>query len=139
MALTYYVVGFGLLEEMSLAELREKLEQVKKEREEETEKKRVENLKKIGDKNNDLKAKMSEIQAVRQEKAAQNAEKRNQKLKEAAYQNKDDDRYEGLERRLPEKVEQDPEERAEKEAQARLKILDAARPGGADPGRCASC
>ncbi|THX24804.1 hypothetical protein D6D10_10048 [Aureobasidium pullulans] len=53
-----------------------------------------------------------------------------QKSKDSAYQSREDDRYEGLERRLPEKIEQAPEERAEKEALARLRILEAAQPGG---------
>jgi helicase SWR1 len=53
-----------------------------------------------------------------------------QKSKEAVYESKEDDRYQGLERRAPERVEQAPEERAEKEALARLRILEAAQPGG---------
>ncbi|KAI4765236.1 hypothetical protein E4T52_00147 [Aureobasidium sp. EXF-3400] len=53
-----------------------------------------------------------------------------QKSKEAAFESKEDDRYQGLERRAPERVEQAPEERAEKEAMARLRILEAAQPGG---------
>ena len=53
-----------------------------------------------------------------------------QKSKEATYESKEDDRYQGLERRAPERVEQAPEERAEKEAVARLRILEAAQPGG---------
>jgi helicase SWR1 len=53
-----------------------------------------------------------------------------QKSKEAAYESKEDERYQGLERRAPERVEQAPEERAEKEALARLRILEAAQPGG---------
>jgi helicase SWR1 len=52
------------------------------------------------------------------------------KSKEAVYESKEDDRYQGLERRAPERVEQAPEERAEKEALARLRILEAAQPGG---------
>ncbi|KAG9522262.1 hypothetical protein KCV07_g3108, partial [Aureobasidium melanogenum] len=53
-----------------------------------------------------------------------------QKSKDAAYESKEDDRYQGLERRAPERVEQAPQERAEKEALARLRILEAAQPGG---------
>jgi len=53
-----------------------------------------------------------------------------QKLKDLAAQSRDDDRYEGLERRLPERAEQSFDELAEKEARIRLQILDAARPGG---------
>ncbi|KAH0350512.1 hypothetical protein KCU83_g4857, partial [Aureobasidium melanogenum] len=53
-----------------------------------------------------------------------------QKSKDAAYESKEDDRYQGLERRAPERIEQAPEERAEKEALARLRILEAAQPGG---------
>ncbi|KAI5196833.1 hypothetical protein AUEXF2481DRAFT_40473 [Aureobasidium subglaciale EXF-2481] len=53
-----------------------------------------------------------------------------QKSKEVAYESREDDRYQGLERRAPERVEQAPEERAEKEALARLRILEAAQPGG---------
>jgi helicase SWR1 len=53
-----------------------------------------------------------------------------QRTKDAAIQGREDDRYEGLERRLPERIEQAPEHRAEKEALARLRILEAAQPGG---------
>lgn len=53
-----------------------------------------------------------------------------QKSKEGTFESKEDDRYQGLERRAPERVEQAPEERAEKEAVARLRILEAAQPGG---------
>jgi hypothetical protein len=76
-------MGYGLLEEMSLAQLWERIEQMKKERQEETEKKRVENVQKKFEKESDLKSKLQEIQAVRQEQAKQHQEKKLQKLKEA--------------------------------------------------------
>ena len=72
--------GYGLLEEMSLAQLRERWDQLKQEREEETEKKRVENMRNQEDKNIEIKAKLAGIQALRQEKAEIQKEKRLQKL-----------------------------------------------------------
>lgn len=77
------IVGYGLLEEMSLAQLRERFEQMKIERQQETEKKRVENVQKIADKETELKLKAQEIQAVRQEQARIQQEKRLQKIKAA--------------------------------------------------------
>lgn len=53
-----------------------------------------------------------------------------QKEKELATAPKDDDRYEGLERRPAERAEQTPDQLAWKEAHTRLKLLDAAKPGG---------
>ena len=76
-------MGYGLLEEMSLAQLRERFEQMKLERQQETEKKRVENVQKIIDKEAELKIKAQEIQAVRQEQARIQQEKRLQKIKAA--------------------------------------------------------
>jgi len=73
-------MGYGLLEEMSLVQLREKLDLVKLEREEEAEKKRVENIKKKEEKEVELKIKAEEIKALRQEKAKIQVEKRAQKL-----------------------------------------------------------
>jgi len=73
--------GLGLLEEMSLAELKERWEQLKQDTKEKTEKKRVENVQKKEDKDIELKAKLAEIQALRQQKAESEKEKREQKLK----------------------------------------------------------
>ncbi|GAB7351766.1 hypothetical protein MBLNU459_g2342t2 [Dothideomycetes sp. NU459] len=53
-----------------------------------------------------------------------------QKERELAMAPKDDDRYEGLERRPVERAEQTPEQLAWKEAQARIRLLEAAKPGG---------
>jgi len=74
--------GVGLLEELSLVQLRERLQQVRAEREEITEKKRVENIKKKEEKTGELKGKLAEIQALRKENAKIQAEKRAQKLKD---------------------------------------------------------
>jgi len=64
-----------------LAELRERWEQLKQEKQEETGKKRVENMKKQEDKDIEIKAKLAGIQALRQEKAEIQKGKRMQKLK----------------------------------------------------------
>ena len=81
-------MGYGLLEEMSLAQLRERLDQVKLERKEEEELRRVENNKKKDGKEMDLKMKVAEIKMVREEKARIQAEKRQQKLQEEEEERK---------------------------------------------------
>ena len=74
-------MGHGLLEELSLFELREKLENQKRLVEEETERKRLENVKKKDEKALDLQEKLKDIKALRSEKERTNQDKRNEKLK----------------------------------------------------------
>eukprot|EP00359_Climacostomum_virens_P000206 CAMPEP_0204897380 /NCGR_PEP_ID=MMETSP1397-20131031/701_1 /ASSEMBLY_ACC=CAM_ASM_000891 /TAXON_ID=49980 /ORGANISM="Climacostomum Climacostomum virens, Strain Stock W-24" /LENGTH=449 /DNA_ID=CAMNT_0052065117 /DNA_START=75 /DNA_END=1424 /DNA_ORIENTATION=- len=76
------VMGFGLLEEMSLAQLWEKLDEVKKERDEAVSRKREENLKKKEEKNTELLGKVSKIQEMRAKQIKFNEEKRKHKIDE---------------------------------------------------------
>lgn len=68
--------GHGLLEEMSLAELRERLETLKKERADEEERIRQENLKKKEDYSKMIVEKSERIAAAREKKAQENEKKR---------------------------------------------------------------
>lgn len=80
--------GHGLLEELSVAQLRERLEEIKQIKEEEAEKKRVENLKKKEVKEAELKVKAAEIHAARQELASRQAEKRQKRVQEIEEEKK---------------------------------------------------
>jgi hypothetical protein len=76
------VMGFGLLEEMSLAQLWEKLEVVKKQREEETDKRREDNLRKKEEKNSELMGKAARIQEMRAKQSKANETKRSQQIED---------------------------------------------------------
>ena len=73
--------GYGLLEEMSIAELRERIEFNKRKLEQETEQKRQENLAKKDAAAEDLLSTASKIQEARNKRKADNDSKREQKLK----------------------------------------------------------
>lgn len=74
--------GFGLLDEMSIAELRERLEFNKMLREQEITQKREENLKQKEDVVKKLMEESSKIQDAREQRRLQNEAKREQKIKE---------------------------------------------------------
>lgn len=76
------VMGFGLLEEMSLAQLWEKLDEVKRHKEEEMLRRREENLKKKEEKNTELMSKAQRIQDMRAKQTKMNEDKRKQKVEE---------------------------------------------------------
>ena len=110
--------GYGLLNEMSIAELRERLEYEKIQRQAETEKKRQENLKAIEVKNEKLKETSDQILVARNnlkdQKDKERAEKKRKKAEEE--QKRKEEREKGLReahRRIAEKkrIKQEEEER----------------------------
>lgn len=76
------IMGYGLLEEMSLAQLKERLELRKKEAEEEMQKKREENIKRKEDKNKELMDKVNKITENRNKQAKIQEDKRKRKQEE---------------------------------------------------------
>jgi len=74
--------GFGLLEEMSIAELRERIEFMKRENEQVTEKKRQQNLAKKDQEAQDLLTTASKIEEARNTRKLQNEQKRADKKRE---------------------------------------------------------
>ena len=90
--------GYGLLEEMSIAELRERIEFNKRKLEQETEQKRQENLAKKDAAAEELLETASKIQDARVKRKADNDSKREQKLKAATEleQKKKEIREKGL-------------------------------------------
>lgn len=81
--------GHGLLQEMSLAELREKLEAMKKERADEEERIRTENLKKKEGKTKILSEKSERIAAAREKKAKENERIREEKSEKPTRKRKE--------------------------------------------------
>lgn len=71
--------GFGLLEEMSIAELRERLEFNKRQQEQETEMKRQTNLQKKDEEAQSLMSTASKIEEARQKRRQDNDNKREEK------------------------------------------------------------
>lgn len=75
--------GFGLLQEMSIAELRERLEFNKREREQDTENKRQQNLSAKDRANQDLISTATKIEDARQKRKDENDRKRDEKNRHA--------------------------------------------------------
>jgi len=73
--------GHGILQEMTLVELRQRIDQLKQEKLEEMERRRLENIKKKEEKELELRAKAEEIKALRAQSAVGHKERKVQKLK----------------------------------------------------------